>query len=102
MRRDGAPSGRASAARERVKMLIESLSTESCLPADRIEYWNNITSPSLTEQVASPMDPATFNGHLRTTDLAGIHLAEINAPASTINHSRADIARAFAPVLLVL
>ena len=83
-------------------MLIESLSTESCLPADRIEYWNNITSPGLTEQMASPMDPATFNGQLRTTDLAGIHLAEINAPASTINHSRADIARALAPVLLVL
>ena len=78
--------------------------TTDGLPARRkIQFWNELTSLTLTEQCAEPLDPATFSGRVKRVDLGVIRLAEISASASRVTRTSAHIAHAAeAPYVLRL
>ena len=43
----------------------------------KLQFWNDVTSDTLTDQVVIPLDVRSFSGRLRRLDLGTVRLAEI-------------------------
>ena len=70
---------------------IQHFSTDGHLPRQRLEYWNELTSETLTEQIAEPADPLTFCDRIRRTNLGDVGIAKVTATASVVTHSKAHV-----------
>jgi AraC family transcriptional activator of tynA and feaB len=82
---------------------FETVTTEGLPTRKKVQFWNDVTSETLTEQCAEPLDPLTFSGRVRRVNLGVIRLAEISASASTVTRNRVHIAHtAEAPYVLRL
>lgn len=70
---------------------LQLYSTDGLPPHRRLGYWNDITSSTITAQVATPVDPQAFRGRMTCLDLGDVRLVELNASGSTVTRtSRAD------------
>jgi AraC-like DNA-binding protein len=82
---------------------FETATTQGLSPQRKLQFWNEITSDTLTEQIAEPLDAESFCGSVRRLDLGQIRLAEISASASTVSRTRVHIAHSTeAPYVLRL
>jgi AraC-like DNA-binding protein len=72
------------------------------LPAKRrVEFWNEVVGKTLIAQVADPVEPKGFSGHLRCLDLGNLRCAEIRAAPSRITRSSSHVAKATERVWLL-
>jgi AraC-like DNA-binding protein len=73
---------------------MQTATTEGIAARKRLQFWNELTSETLTEQCAEADDPTAFSGRVRRIDLGTLRLAEICASASRINRTQLHISHA--------
>jgi len=73
---------------------MQTATTEGIAAPKRLQFWNELTSDTLTEQCAVADDPTAFSGRVRRIDLGSLRLAEICASASRVDRTRAHISHA--------
>lgn len=81
---------------------METYSTRGLPAARKVSFWNQISSETFAAMEIRPRDSLGFDGVLSRAPLGPLTLMDVHSAAARIRHTRAHIARADDPSLLLL